>query len=192
MWRWSITLAVVSVLCAAAAVCEDTSPAPPISCANGLIGSINCIPTKKEIKQAREAFDRGVKLHSSQELKEAFSQFDDAVRLDPRNMNYLTAREMVKAKLVFNHIQQGNLLLASDARLRAAAEFRAALDFDPENAFAHERFVEATQSQAQALTQIQPEPWDNSTEIVLQPPDSLATFHFSGDSKGLFTQLAAA
>jgi len=192
MWRWSIILAVVSVLCATSAISEDISPAPPISCANGLIGSINCIPTKKDMKLAREAFDRGVKLHNRQELSEAFEQFQDAVRLDPRNANYLTARELVKAKLVFNHIQQGNLLLASDARLRAASEFRAALDLDPENAFARERFDQATQPQAQAVSQIESAPWAHSTEILLHPPDSVATFHFTGDSKALFTQLAAA
>ncbi len=193
MGRWSIILvAAVSVLCAALGVCEDISPVPPVSCANGLIGSINCIPTKKDVKQAREAFDRGVKLHNRQELTQAFSEFQDAVRLDPRNLNYLTAREMVKAKLVFNHIQQGNLLLASDARLRAASEFRAALDLDPDNSFARERFDQATQPQAPAVSPVQPSPWDNSTEIRLQPPDSVATFHFSGDSTTLFTQLAAA
>ncbi len=174
------------------AVCSDTSPAPPISCANGLIGSINCIPTKKDVKEARQAFDRGVKLHHREKLEEAFSAFDEATRLDPRELKFFTAREMVKAKLVYERIQQGNLLLASNARLRAAAEFRAALDLDPENTFAHERLEEATRVTDPVPTQAPDQPWSNSSEIVLQPPDSVATFHFSGDSKSLFTQLAAA
>ena len=192
MGRWSIILTAVSVLCAVSAFCVDAAPAPPISCANGLIGSINCIPSKKEMKQAREAFEHGVKFHNRQQFEEAFDQFDEATRLNPREVKFLTAREMVKAKLVFGHIQQGNLLLASNARLRAAAEFHAALDLDPENSFAHERFEEATTQAATAAPPAQQDPWDNSTEIHLEPSDSLATFHFSGDAKGLFTSLATA
>lgn len=193
MARRSIILAVV---CTAVSIVPgfgaDTPDAPPISCANGLVGSINCIPTKKDLKQAREAFDRGTKLHNRQQLEEAFAQFDEASRLDPQSLKFLTAREMVKAKLVFGHIQQGNLLLASDARIRAAVEFRAALDLDPDNAFARERLDEATRLTPPILPQAQQNPWDNSTEIRLEPPDSVATFHFSGDAKALFTQLAAA
>jgi len=192
MRRWSILAVIISVLSSVSGVCADTALTPPITCANGLIGSINCIPTKKEVKQAREAFDRGVKLHKRQDFLEAFNQFDDAARLDPRNVSYLTAREMLKAKLVFEHIQQGNLLLASDARIRAATEFRAALNLDPDNAFARERFEEATQPQLLPVAQAEPTPWGNSSEILLQPSDSVATFHFSGDAKVLFAELAAA
>ncbi len=59
-------------------------------------------------------------------------------------MQFLTAREVVKAQLVFNHVQRGNMLMLEDARARAAAEFRAALDLDPDNQFARERLAEAT------------------------------------------------
>jgi general secretion pathway protein D len=194
MARWSFILAAVACagMYVVSAQCTDTPTAPPISCANGLIGSINCIPTKKEVKEARAAFERGVKLDHQQQFQEAFSQFDEAVRLDPRELKFLSAREMVKSRLVFAHIQQGNLLLASNARLRAAAEFRAALDLDPDNAFASERFQEATRAAIRDTTQVPQEPWSNSTQIVLEPPDRVATFHFTGDSKSLFTQLATA
>ncbi len=175
---------------------EDASPAPPISCSNGLIGGINCIPTKRDLKQARAAYERGIKLDKSQHLEEAFSQFDDAARLVPQNVDFLTAREAVKAKLVFDHIERGNTLMAEDARLRAAGEFRAALDLDPENEFAHERFAEATRDPAPVVpsTFVESRPWSltESTEIHLLPPDSEATFHFSGDVRTLFSQLAAA
>jgi hypothetical protein len=42
----------------------DNSTTPPVSCANGLVGGINCIPTKKDLKEAREAFARGLKTRS--------------------------------------------------------------------------------------------------------------------------------
>jgi general secretion pathway protein D len=189
---FSILMLLVSLatLCTGA-LAADTSVAPPISCSNGLIGGINCIPSKKDLKESREAFDRGVKLHNRQQLEEAFQQFDRAVRLDPQNAQYLTGREALKAKLVFEHIQRGNALLLQDARIRAATEFRSAMDLDPQNQFAEERLQEATRVPP-VLSQALPAPQPDSSEIHLDPIDSRATFHFTGDVRSLFTELAAA
>lgn len=169
---------------------DGAAPPLPISCGNGLIGGVNCIPTKEERKEARQAFKEGLKLHKSQRLEEALEQFTEASQLDPRNVNFLTAREVLKAKLVFDHVQRGNLLLAEDARLRAAAEFRAALDLDPDDQFARERYNEAT-FEAAPLPQSVIAPLD-SYEIHLAPVDNRATFHFTGNVKDLFSQLASA
>ena len=185
----ALLLAAPSLLCG-----EDTPAAPPVSCANGLIGGINCVPTKHDLKQAKEAFDRGVKLDKRGQLEQALTQFDDAARLAPQSMQFLTAREMVKAKLVFDHIERGNVLLLEDARLRAAAEFQTALTLDPDNSFAHARLEEATRSAAppdeNLLNRRMDRDW--APEIELKPTDERATFHFTGDARDLFTQLAAA
>ena len=174
------------------ACAADASFSPPVSCANGLVGGVNCIPTRKDLKGSREAFDRGVKLHNHQRLEEAFAQFDEAVRLNPQSAQYLTAREALKAQLVFGHIQRGNQLLLENARLRAAADFRAALDLDPENQFAQDRLDEATRVAPAILNSGLPSPLADSSEIHLDPVNSRATFHFSGDVRSLFTQLGSA
>jgi general secretion pathway protein D len=174
------------------AMAAEPPLSPPVSCANGLVGGINCIPTKRDLKNSREAFDHAVKLHKKQRLEEAFVQFDEAARLNPQNVEYLAAREAVKAKLVFQHIQSGNLLLLQDARLRAAAELKAAVDLDPENKFARERLQEATREAGPVLSNASLLPALESTEIHLQPTESRATFHFSGDAHSLFSQLASA
>src|SRR5579863_8037225 len=186
-----------ATLCAALSVSEiaraaDTSLPPPISCANGLIGGINCVPTKKDIKEAQDAFRQGVRLNNRQQMEEALAKFDEAVRLNPRNLDFLTAREVLKAKLVFDHIEGGNILMAEDARLRAAGEFRAALELDPENSFAQERFAEATRETAPTPP---PQPqfdFADAGEIHLEAADSKATIHFSGDVRELFSELANA
>ncbi|MGA2099892.1 MAG: type II and III secretion system protein [Candidatus Sulfotelmatobacter sp.] len=175
---------------------SDAAVAPPVSCSNGLLGGINCIPTKQDLKQAHADYERGIKLDKGQRLEEAFAQFDDAARLVPQSIDFLTAREVVKARLVFGHIERGNALMTEGARLRAAGEFRAALDLDPDNGFARERFEEATREAAPVVptefTETRPWSLSESTEIHLEPPDSQATFHFTGDARSLFTQLAAA
>src|SRR5690349_15454918 len=83
---------------------EDASTGLPISCGNGLIGGVNCQVTKKDLKEAREAYARGVKLHEHRRLEDALEQFQKASQLAPRDVQFLTAREMVKAKLVFDHV----------------------------------------------------------------------------------------
>jgi general secretion pathway protein D len=171
---------------------DDAPSGLPISCGNGLIGGVDCIVTKKGLKEAHEAFTRGVKLHEHQRLEDALEQFQKASQLAPHDIQFLTAREMVKAKLVFDHVERGNSLLLKDAREPAAAEFRAAIELDPDNQFAQERLEEATR---QALT-VRPDPLrarvSESEEIRLQPSDERATFHFTGDARSLFTQIAAA
>src|SRR5208282_291096 len=67
--------------------------APIISCGSGIPGGINCIASKKELKEARSAFTRGLKLEDQQRTEEAFVQFDEAMRLAPQNRQFLTARE---------------------------------------------------------------------------------------------------
>ena len=170
----------------------DDSSAPPISCGNGIPGGVNCLVSKKELKEARNAFREGVKLQDHQRWEEAFAQFDTASRLAPQNMQFLTAREVVKAQLIFNHIQKGNLLLLEDARAHAGAEFRAALDLDAENEFARERLAEATRELAPAQPRRLPVALIDSGELHLEPKDARATFHYSGDVRGLFTELSAA
>jgi general secretion pathway protein D len=202
--RWRAFIIAVGLLAAMlassafAAGDEHSSPsspsasAPPILCANGLPGGVNCIASKKELRQARSAFDKGVKLQAHQQPEEAFARFDEAARLAPQNIQFLTAREVVKAQLVFNHIERGNLLLLENARARAAAEFRAALDLDSENEFARERLAEATREMVPAAPRVLPVRLADSGEIHLDPRSDRATFHYSGEVRGLFEELSAA
>ena len=171
---------------------DDASAPPPVACSSGIPGGVNCIVSKKEMKEAREAFARGRKLQDHQRLDEAFTRFNEATRLVPQDLQFLTARELVKAQLVFNHVQRGNVLLAENSRPQAAAEFRAALDLDPENQFARERLQETALPAIPSLPRALPERLVNAGEIHLEPKNDRATFHFSGDVRGLFTELAVA
>jgi hypothetical protein len=171
---------------------DDTPSAPPISCGSGIPGGVNCIVSKTDLKEAQNAFKSGVKLQDQRRLEEALDRFDEAAQLAPQNMQFLTAREVVKAQLVFSHIQRGNVLMLENARAQAAAEFRKALDLDVENQFARERLAEATREVAPALPPALPLRIADSGEIHVEPADVRATFHYSGEARGLFAQLSAA
>jgi general secretion pathway protein D len=166
--------------------------APAISCANGVPGGLNCIPSKKDLKEARNAYAHGLKLQDHHRLEEAFAQFDTASRLVPRDFLFLSAREMTKAQLVFQHTARGDAFLADARSEPAAAEFRAALELDPDNAYTQERLAEALREPSHpALTSV-PALLADNTEIHLQPKAERATFHYRGDVRGLFTELATA
>jgi type II secretory pathway component GspD/PulD (secretin) len=171
---------------------DSTADTAKVSCSNGVPGGVNCVPTREDLKQARIAYNHGLKLHEHRQLEESFAQFDRASRLVPRDAAFLSAREMTKAQLVFQHTERGDAFLADGQREQAAAEFRAALDLDPDNAYTQQRLAESVSDpSAPALGGIAARLADSS-EIHLQPNAEQATFHYRGDIRGLFTELSSA
>src|SRR5579872_248889 len=85
------------------------SPCPAMTTGSARPSPANpCGLSKKELDKARSAFDRGVKFKDSGHLPEAYDEFETAARLNPANINYLTAREYTRQQMVFNRIQAGN------------------------------------------------------------------------------------
>ena len=166
--------------------------APPVLCASGLPGGTNCVVSKKDLKQARVAFQRALKLERGSRLEEAFAQFDEALRLVPQDTQFLTHRELLKAQLVFNRMEHGNALLAAGQPAPAAAEFKRALELDSGNPFGQQRLADALQQSAPPSTPVIPTTWTDMGEIHLEPKDDRATFHYRGDVHGLFGALGSA
>src|SRR5580704_11620353 len=54
------------------AASEEPVDTPVISCGNGVPGGINCIPSKRDIKEARNAYSRGLKFEGRSHLDQAF------------------------------------------------------------------------------------------------------------------------
>lgn len=169
---------------------DDAAVPPPITCGNGIPGGLNCIRSKRDLKEARKAYSLGMKLEQQQRLEDALEQFDQASRMVPQNVQFLQARELVKAQLVFRHVEEGNLFLARDSRPEAAAQFRAALELDPDNQFAQERLADATRSLDLDNPPSLLARFPDAGEIHLEPKTDRASFHFRGDAKGLYTELA--
>jgi general secretion pathway protein D len=193
--RFALTILVACFLAISAVPSfaeESTVSAPIISCGNGVPGGVNCVASKGDLKRAHGAFTRGRKLQEHRNLEEALAQFDEATRLAPRNMLFLSAREMTKSQLVFQHTERGDAFLENARREQAAAEFRAALNLDRDNPYTQERLSEALRDPA--APHLSGLSWTlaDSEEIHLQPKAERATFHYRGDVRGLFTELASA
>ncbi len=176
---------VVSLL--AVALNAQQTPAPLLPCPEGA-SEAQCNPPKKDVKQAREAFNRGLKLQKSTP-EEAYEQFQRAAELVPRNVEYMTAHEVARQQLVYNHIERGNSELQAGKQAEALADFRAAVNLDPSNRFAQERMRDALGNSV-PKADAPPTVIAQSPEIRLEPSQNLASFHFRGDSKELLSTIA--
>jgi len=149
-----------------------------------------CSPSRNVEKQAKAAFERAVKMQGK-DLDQAYELFSRAADLVPRNVNYLTAREVVRQQLVTRHMEQGNAALELGKQIEALAEFRSALHLDPANQFAQDRLHEALGSSAPKLPSA-PQIVEESPELRLKPNQNLASFHFRGEGRDLLAQIAQA
>jgi hypothetical protein len=171
---------------------NSATDAPAISCGNGVPGGINCVASKRGLKEAHNAYSHGIKLHDHGLLEAALAQFNNASRLVPQDVLFLSAREVTKAQLVFQHTERGDTLLGDGQRAQAEAEYRAALMLDPENGYTQQRLEEAVRDPAVSRLVQMTASLADSTEIHLQPKTERATFHYRGDIRGLFTELGSA
>ncbi len=148
-------------------------------------------PSKKELKEAKAAFAKGLKLQHGQRTDEAFEQFETAARLAPQDVEYGTAREMARQQLVFDRLEHGNRELLKGRQVEALAEFRGALQLDPQNDFAQQRLRDALGEWA-PKTQAPPRVLAEAGEVRVAPNPNRADFHYRGDGRGLLTQVAGA
>ncbi len=162
-----------------------------VGCASGLPGSPACVTSPTSRKQAKQAFQRGLKLEKANKLDDAFDEFKKAADLAPRDVEYVTMRELVKQQLVFDHLQRGNGALAGGQQILAMGEFRTALSLDPTNDFAKQRLSEAVSTDSKT-PRAAPRVIESSNEIHVVPNEALQTFHLRGDSKALIPQIASA
>jgi tetratricopeptide (TPR) repeat protein len=175
-----------------AGVCLAADP-PPIlvpSICSSSSGAPACSGPAKDLKAAHQAFKRGLKLEKEQNLDQAFYEFEEAARLVPQNVEYLTAREMTRQHLVGLHLQRGNSDLSDGRQVEAMAEFRSALMLDPQNEFAQQRALDALGS-APVRAPGQPRLIASADSIDPLPNTDHHDFHYRGDSRGLINAIAA-
>jgi len=183
----------LAVLCLAIAACAGDQPQGLLlePCPQGSSDNAPCTPSHQELKDAKAAFAKGLKLDHEKRREEALDQFEKAAHLAPRDVEYVTAREMTRQQLVYDHLQRGNEAQLAGRQVEALGEFRAALQLDPGNHFAQSRLNDALGEWAPkvpSVTQIVAE----TRETRVQPDQVRADFHYRGDSRTLLNQIASA
>jgi hypothetical protein len=140
----------------------------------------------RNAKAAQSAFESGIKLEKKHP-SEALQKLDLAVQLDPTNSTYLVARELLREKLAYERLQQGDADLAAGRQLDAAAEFQAAAALEPSNETVRQRLRDALPDSAasRAMAVV-----SDSREINLRPAAGVRDLHLHGDSRSILEQLA--
>ncbi|HEX6804589.1 MAG TPA: tetratricopeptide repeat protein [Terriglobales bacterium] len=172
-----------------AGAAKEQPPEPLLPCPQAASQAM-CNPSKRDQKQAKAAFERGLKLEQKFP-EEAYAEFQHAAELVPRDVNYVTARELTRQHVVSSHIERGNAALEAGKQVEAIADFRTALKLDPGNQFAEERLRDALGDSA-PKTAAPPKIVDQSPEIHVFPSQNRASFHFRGDSRELLNMAARA
>jgi len=170
---------------------DNSQNVPLLPCPQGSPETIGCVPSKRELKKAKDAFSKGLKLQHENRMDEAFTQFEEAAQLVPKGVDYLTAREMARQQLVYERLQRGNAHLAQGKQVEALADFRSALQLDPQNEFAQLRLRDAAGEWARKTTS-PPQVMASRGEVQVTPEPVLADFHYHGDGRALLSQVAAA
>ena len=189
--RWTRLILALWALAAAARAADESQSLLTLPCAQAASSAASCDPSPADLKKAKSAFSRAVKLEKARRLDEAYAEFDTAARLAPRNADYITALAIVREQLAFEHLERGNQYLLDSKEVEAQAEFRSALNLDPQNEFAKQRLNDA-------FDQWAPKPLEDvrvvqdSGELHVIPNDVRPEFHFRGDSHSLLTQVATA
>lgn len=182
----------IGILFAGVCFAADTppAPAPAVTLCSDSGNAPKCQGSKKDLKTARKAFANGLKLEKTNNLEEAFYEFESAATLVPQNVEYLTARELTRQHLAGAHLEKGNAELLQGQQVEAMAEFRSALNLDPQNEFALQRVRDAL-GPAPVHTAEPPRVVASADAISAKPIDVHHDFHYRGDSRGLMNAIAA-
>lgn len=189
-WKWT-AVAGPALLCLSAFAADQAQSVLTLPCTEAAPTGSACNPSKEDLKKAAAAFSKALKLEKEKRIDEAYQQFDAATRLVPRNVNYLTASALAREELVSAHLKKGSDDLEKSRPVEAQAEFRSALDLDPDNSFARQRLRESVDEWG-PKTSLSARVVQNSPELHLIPNQEKHGFHFRGDSHQLLTQVASA
>jgi hypothetical protein len=188
--RWGRYVLAVAALGTSALCADQPGGLPVLPCGAGTADAHGCNPSRKELKQAKSAYQQGLKLQQDQRLDEAYEEFKQAAELAPRAIDYVTAREMARGQAIYQHMQAGDKDLLEHHSVQALAEFRNALHLDPDNSFAQQRVRDALGETAPQLSQ-KPQVLENSPAIAVNPKEVRADFHFAGSNHNLLTAVSA-
>ena len=177
--------AVLSTVLLFTVVCFSQEPVA-LKCADQ-----NCPATvsKGDQKQARELYKKAQELARKGKLEQALQAARQANKLVPREAAYATQAEVLRQALVTQHVRRGNALLAAGKSEAAAAEFRTALELDPESRVASQQLIDSQpQIPRSSFSNITFR--DQAQPIVLSPAPGRFDFHIRGTNRDAIEKIA--
>jgi tetratricopeptide (TPR) repeat protein len=145
---------------------------------------------KKDRQAAEKEFSKALELQKAGQLDDALQAIGEAVQLVPGNIEYLTAREMLRQQLAGNYLSEGNHLALTGNKAGAAAQFRAALSIDSENSYAQQRLHDVTPEDPERQQTL--ELLASVDQVRVAPALGKKSIHVRGDTRSVYTQIGQA
>jgi len=147
-------------------------------------------PSQHDLKLAQKSFQHALELQKEGRIEDAFAEVDKAATLAPKNMEYLSARELLRSRIASNYIDRGNLLAEIGDQKGAEGQFKSALEIDPENGYAQERLHDVApedpehQHVLQLLASVE--------DVSAKPKPGKQDFHIRGETRDLYDAIGRA
>lgn len=148
-------------------------------------------PSKLDLKLAQKAFEHAVQLEKAGQLDEALREATTAAALDPANMEYIAAREMLRSRIAGNYIDRGNLLAEIGDSKKAAEQFKQALNVDPQNGYAQQRLHDVTPDSDPEHTHVL-QLLASVEDVDVTPQPGKHDFHVKGETRELYDAIGRA
>jgi len=147
--------------------------------------------SKKDRKAAEQEFQRALELQKSGKVEDALLAASHAAELVPGNPAYITAREVLRQRIVSSHLERGNHLAEAGNNAGAAEEFRQALAIDQQNTYLMQRLRDVSvpdDPDHRRIVQL----LASVDQINLEPKPGKANIHVRGDARALYSQIGTA
>jgi general secretion pathway protein D len=177
---------IFALLLTSAGARADETPVITQPCAASQSG---CEVSKEDQKRAKKIFEKGMKLQREHRNQEAFEAFEQADQLVPRDVNYSTAKEVLRQQRITDHLRVGNQDVSDHHPVEALAEFRTAIQLDPTNEFALQRLKDMLGDWTPPVS-VAPRAEASAEPVRLQPAPGEQMFRYRGDARGLLAQIA--
>ena len=176
---WLILALLVTALCLTAGFLTAQSPAP--------VGRPAARPIKPNARQARKAYEKGLRLEQAADWPRAYESYSEAAQFAPGNVEYALRRELAHFRLVERHTDQAERAALAGRPDQATKELKSALEKDPGYSVARERLAQLAPliaKQKQAATRYP------SAPPRVQPQPGIRDFDFRGDTRGAYEEVA--
>jgi general secretion pathway protein D len=144
--------------------------------------------SKKDRQMAAKEFSRAMELQKSGRVEDALQAMVHAVELYPGNIEYLTAREMLRQQLVGGYLTRGNRMAQVGDKTGAAEQFREALSMDAENGYLQQRLRDVSPPEDPEHRHTL-EMLASVDQINITPTPGNKSIHVRGDTRAVYTQI---
>ena len=187
--RWN-TIFALGLFAACATSAQGQTPVrSALSAQTARPATTEASPTNKslDVKQAKAAYERGLKAEKQANWLAAFAAYSEAFRQDSTNREYLLRREIARGKVIGEEVSRAEQDAATGNLPEARHELHAALLLDPTDEIVRERLAQLAPSSAETLRRLMLEP---AGVVRLKALTGTRSFDFRGDTSSAYQEVA--